>query len=79
MKVEINLYATRARYLPPGVKEAGSMLEVAEGTTVEALLRQLRVPVDLVKLIFVDGTHADRETVLNEGSRLGIFPPVGGG
>jgi len=79
MKVEINLYATLARYLPPGAKEAGGMLEVAEGLTVEALIRELRVPEDLVKLIFVDGAHADRQTVLKEGNRLGVFPPVGGG
>jgi len=79
MKVEINLYASLARYLPPSAKEAGGIMDVTEGTTIEALIRQLRVPEAHVKLIFVDGTHADRKTVLKEGCRLGIFPPVGGG
>ena len=79
MKVEINLYATLARYVPPRVKDTGGHLDVAEGITVEALMHQLDIPVDQVKLIFVNGIHADRKTVLKEGNRLGLFPPVGGG
>lgn len=79
MKVEINLYATLARYLPPNAKEAGGIMDVNEGLTIEALIHQLRIPEDQVKLIFVNGTRADRNTVLMEGSRLGVFPPVGGG
>ena len=79
MKVEINLYATLARYIPTSVKGTGGKLDVAEGITVDALMRQLDIPVDQVKLIFVNGIHADRDTVLKEGNRLGLFPPVGGG
>ena len=79
MKVEINLYANLARYLPPDVKAAGGIMDVSEGMTIEALMHQLRVPTDQIKLIFIDGTHADRKTVLKEGCRLGVFPPVGGG
>ena len=79
MKVEINLYATLARYLPPNVKDTGGQLDVADGITVEALMRQLDIPIDQVKLIFINGIHADRKTVLKEGNRLGLFPPVGGG
>ena len=79
MKVEINLYANLARYLPPNVKAAGGIMDVTEGMTIEALMLQLCVPEDQVKLMFVDGIHADRKTVLKEGCRLGIFPPVGGG
>ena len=79
MKVEIKLYANLARYLPPNVKEAGGIMDVTDGLTIEGLMHQLRVPEDQVKLIFVDGIHADRKTILQEGCRLGIFPPVGGG
>jgi molybdopterin converting factor small subunit len=79
MKVEINLYATLARYLPASVKATGGKLDVEKGMTVEMLMHHLDIPADLVKLIFVDGIHADRNTVLKEGNRLGLFPPVGGG
>ena len=79
MKVEVKLYATLARYVPPGVTGAGGIVDVAEGMTVAELIQQWCIPEDQVKLIFVDGVHATRETVLTAGSRLGIFPPVGGG
>jgi sulfur carrier protein ThiS len=79
MKVELNLYATLARYLPEEVKNAGNLIEVQEGMTVGDLMRQLSVPDNLVKLIFVNGAHAGRESRLEDGCRLGVFPPVGGG
>ncbi len=79
MKVEVNLYANLARYLPVSAKDAGGIVDIDEGMTVGALINHLCVPPEQVKLIFVDGVHAGMETVLMDGSRLGIFPPVGGG
>ena len=34
---------------------------------------------DEPRVVFVNGTHAAEETVLCEGDRLAIFPPVAGG
>ena len=79
MKVEINLYATLARYLPEKVRENDRMMEVKNGTTVGELLQQLNIPTEKAKLVFLDGVHDDGGTKLEEGSRVGIFPPVGGG
>ena len=79
MKVEINLYATLARYLPTDVVQNDRMMEVNDGITIDALLQQLNIPEKLVKLIFLDGVHASKDAVLKEGSRVGVFPPVGGG
>jgi molybdopterin converting factor small subunit len=79
MKIEANLYATLARYLPNQPEKGSCVLDVAEGATVEDVLQQLNIPIDLVKLIFVDGIHAGRDSNLKDGSRLGVFPPVGGG
>ena len=79
MKVEINLYATLDRYLPDHIRDADRMIEVSEGITVSELLQQLNIPADQVKLIFINGVHAGTETVLEEGGRVGVFPPVGGG
>jgi molybdopterin converting factor small subunit len=52
---------------------------VGEGTTIKALLENLEVPLETVKLIFVNGVHAKDDDVLKEGDRLGVFPPVAGG
>ncbi|MFY9705247.1 MAG: MoaD/ThiS family protein [Desulfobacterales bacterium] len=79
MKIEANLYATLARYLPNQLEKGSCVVDVADGATVEDVLRQLNIPLGLVKLIFVDGVHASRESNLKNGSRLGVFPPVGGG
>jgi sulfur carrier protein ThiS len=54
-------------------------VEVAEGLTIQELLRQLKVPLDSVKVVFLNGLHATGEQVLQPGDRVGVFPPVAGG
>ena len=79
MKVEINLYATLARYLPDEVRQGDHMMELRAGATIGQLLQQLQIPSEEAKLVFVDGVRTDADAVLREGNRVGIFPPVGGG
>ncbi len=79
MKVELNLYATLRRYLPSQEEEGGNIVETKEGITVEELLTGFDVPVDTVKIVFVNGVHAEIDHRLAEGDRVGVFPPVGGG
>ncbi len=63
MKIEANLYATLARYLPNQLEKDNCVLDVADGATVEDVLQQLNIPTGLVKLIFVDGVHASRNRI----------------
>jgi len=80
MKVELKFYASLSRYMPQAMLERGqNYLEVGEGTTVKALLENLEVPLETVKLIFLNGIHAKDTEVLKDGDRLGVFPPVAGG
>ncbi|MGD2270996.1 MAG: MoaD/ThiS family protein [Desulfobacterales bacterium] len=79
MKIEVNLYATLSRYMPDGSKGPAHVVDVREGATIGDLLQKLGVPEKSAKLIFLDGMHSNLDTVLKEGSRLGVFPPVGGG
>jgi len=74
MKVELNLYASLARFVP-----RTGPLEVGEDTTILGLLRRLDVPLDKVKIIFLNGIHASGGETLREGDRVGVFPPVAGG
>jgi sulfur-carrier protein len=74
MKVELNLYASLARFVP-----RSGPLEVDENTTILALLRHLDVPIEKVKIIFLNGIHASGDETLHEGDRVGVFPPVAGG
>ena len=79
MRIEVNLYATLKRYLESGTGGEPSVLEISEGTGVKDIIKKLKIPGDLVKLIFINGVHAKRDTILKDGDRLGLFPPVGGG
>ncbi len=79
MKVTARVYATLRRYLPEETAHNPMELELPDGTTVGELLNHLGLPQDAVKVVFVNGRHAEFEQVLADGDRVGIFPPVAGG
>jgi molybdopterin synthase sulfur carrier subunit len=80
MKIQLNLFASLTHYLPdPEGAGFPKLVEIEEGTTIETLLDHLKIPREQPKIIFLNGIHAEGTTVLKEGDRLGIFPPVAGG
>jgi len=79
MKISVNLFATLVRYKPENTGRDPWTMECPDGTTVGALLQLLKVPSFKARIIFVNNVHADENTVLKDGNRVGIFPPVGGG
>ena len=80
MRIQVRLYASLQRFMP-SERDSSSFhdMEVDEGTTVGGFLHALRVPAETVKLIFLNGIHAQTDQILKEGDRLGVFPPVAGG
>jgi sulfur carrier protein ThiS len=79
MKIHLRLFASLGRYAPPGEGTEGREVTLAEGATVGSLLERLGIPAGVVKLVFVNGVHATADTVLRNGDRVGVFPPVAGG
>ena len=79
MKVEVNLYATLKQYMKNEILSKSSAIDLEDGLCVKDIIQKLQIPADLVKLIFINGVHAKRDTILKDGDRLGLFPPVGGG
>lgn len=73
--VEIRFYAGLKALEPTG---AGGY-PIEPGIPVGRLLESLEVPIEKVKLVFVDGRRADLDRPLTGGERLAVFPPVGGG
>lgn len=73
--IGIKLFASLQAFSPA---EASSF-PISAGHTVEDVLEALQVPLEAVKLIFVNGVKADLDTVLKNGDRVGVFPAVGGG
>jgi molybdopterin synthase sulfur carrier subunit len=78
MKIELRLYASLSRYMPEQWRGSPTV-EVSEGVTIKGLLAAMKVPLEIVKVTFLNGVHAKGDEVLREGDRVGVFPPVAGG
>ena len=74
MEIELKCFATLRAYCQPKAN-----VQIAEATNVRDLLSELQVPLEEVKLIFINGRRKELDTVLKQGDSIGIFPPVGGG
>ncbi len=79
MNVEVDLFASLARYKPKTAGTNSWIVVCPEGTTINTLLRQLNVPRKEVKLIFLNSIHVKDEQTISDEDRVGVFPPVGGG
>ncbi|MDD2315829.1 MAG: MoaD/ThiS family protein [Desulfobacterales bacterium] len=79
MKIQVHLYASLTRHLPDEIRGKEPWIEVPEGASVRDLLVKWNVPIDQVKLVFINGIHAELDAVLKAEDRLGVFPPIGGG
>ena len=73
--IQIKLFATLLEKLP----ENADRFPVAAGTTVADLARMLAIGPGDAKLIFINGRKGMLDSVLADGDRVGLFPPVGGG
>jgi molybdopterin converting factor small subunit len=79
MEVRLSLYASLGKYLPTKEGCNPLIIKVENGTTIGDLLDQLNVPADVPKILFLNGAHSERNTLLNDGDEVGAFPPVAGG
>ena len=75
MQIEVKCFATLARFQPEGAEA----YELEDGSSVARLIVALGIAPDEVKIVFVNGRHADPGTVIAAGDRVGLFPAVGGG
>jgi molybdopterin converting factor small subunit len=73
--IQIKLFATLQKFMPASAENYA----IEAGTTIGGLLRQLDIPSEKIKLVFIDGVRAELTSTLKGGERVGIFPPVGGG
>ncbi|SDE42611.1 MoaD/ThiS family protein [Sporomusa acidovorans] len=78
MVVEVRLYATLRRYTPASPNGVITV-DVPDGSTVLDLVRKVNLYPTEIHLIIVNGIGCDFEKRLNNGDRVGLFPPVGGG
>lgn len=81
MRIQVKLFATLRKHLPPGANGSMATLEVEEGLTVKGLITRLGIPMELAQLSLVNGENieGDFDRKLQEGDTVSIFPPVAGG
>jgi molybdopterin converting factor small subunit len=77
--VTVRLFATFRDFLPQHAIRSGLQLDVHEHDTVQALMKALRVPDDLPKIVLVNGQHASENSLLMDGDIVSVFPPLIGG
>lgn len=75
MHIQIKLFASLLEKLPGNADQ----FPVADGSTVADLVAELDIDPQDAKLIFINGRKGALESVLTEGDRVGLFPPIGGG
>ena len=75
INIKIKLFATlRALSL-----ETADHYSIPAGTTVYALLEELKIPVEEGNLVFINGNCGNLTSILEGGDRLSVFPSLGGG
>ncbi len=77
--LEVRLFAGLHKYVKG--TESGEPFEVTtgDGITLAGLLGQLGIPQQEAYVTMVNGQASPVSTVLKNGDRVGVFPPVGGG
>lgn len=83
MQVTLKLYASLGVYLPGHAERNEAAVEVAEGTTIEALLDRYQVPRASCHLVLRNGIFqapaARGQVRLVAGDAIAVWPPVAGG
>jgi len=79
MEIEVKLFATLRDYLPKGSSRFSCKMKMEGSPRVQDILSRLKIPEEIPKIILINGVHAKREQILNDGDVLSIFPPVAGG
>lgn len=79
MRVEVRLFATLARYLPPDHHAGSAIVEVADGSTVADLAEALGIPASFSRIALVNDREADEDQPLGAGDVVTLFPPLAGG
>jgi molybdopterin converting factor small subunit len=79
LRVEVRLFATLAAFLPSDGRDGTAELEIPEGSTVVDVTRRLGIPLDLARVVLVNGRDIGLETPLTARDVVTIFPPLAGG
>ncbi len=79
MEVTVVLYATLTRYHPEGKGNEAFTIQLPEGAAVKDLFDKLGIKEGEAKQVFTKHRNRLEDYPLEDGEKVAIFPPVGGG
>ena len=88
MEITLKLFATLGDYLPHELNGRTRVynqlaIDVAEATTVQAVIEKFRLPPAMAHLVLVNGVFIPRNArasrLLHAGDELAVWPPIAGG
>lgn len=79
MRVEVHLFATLERFLPPGSRDGVAVLDVPEGSTASDVTAGLGIPAGFERVLLVNGHETAPDRQLAAGDVLDVYPPLAGG
>ena len=79
MRVTVKLFATLTRYREGLQAGRPFEMDLSSGACLQDLLRELKIPPEESRIMFVNGLIQEPSWTLKEGDQVGIFPPIGGG
>ena len=79
MPLRVLLSSTLRDHVPDYNPLEGLELTIDGGMSVAELCQQIRVPMDSIKLVMVNGKRQPFDYFLKGDERVALFPPVGGG
>ncbi len=74
MKVKVKLFASLRTFGPDE-----QVLQLPARTTIDDVVRLLKIPGTIRLLMIVNGKHMPAEHLLEDGDELALFPPIAGG
>jgi len=74
MHVKVKLFASLRTFGP-----AEQWLELPDNTTIDIVIKKLRIPTTIRMLMIVNGEHQHADYALQNGDELALFPPIAGG
>ena len=83
MRINLKLFASLAKSLPPGAKGNQVEIDVGADESPAQLLERLRVPLEQAHLWLLNGFYIEPEDrdkpLFKDGDTLAVWPPVAGG
>jgi len=77
MKITVKCFSSLADADTCDYKDSTSY-ELENGETVMALIKRLNQSPENIKIVFVNGKHAETNSVLKDGDQVGLAPASGG-